>query len=220
LAGRRRIRRPGQGSILADAFEAILGSIYLDAGWEASGSSCCASSARPSSAPVRSRTTSTTRADCRRRPYVRARGRRVTWWWVRARPRPGLCGRGLLGGTRRGAGEGRSKKDAEQEAARAAWRASPVPELPEVETLRQDLSREVVGKKIKAVPCPTAAPCAATPRRSTSGPVGGHTIKSWVVWQIPAPDARHRGHAGRASRMSGQLLAVSRPRTPSRSTPT
>ena len=26
-----------------------------------------------------------------------------------------------------------------------------MPELPEVETLRQDLSREVVGKKIKAV---------------------------------------------------------------------
>jgi len=37
-----------------------------------------------------------------------------------------------------------------------------MPELPEVETLRQDLAREVVGKKIKTVSVPTGARFAVT----------------------------------------------------------
>ena len=78
----------------------------------------------------------------------------------------------LLGGEPYGDGEGRSKKAAEQAAARVAWerlhegaarrhrhascrstsrRESRMPELPEVEVIRRDLETEVVGKKIKSV---------------------------------------------------------------------
>ncbi len=91
----------------------------------------------------------------------------------------------LVAGAERGVGEGRSKKDAEQAAARVAWavlvddqsrqrevtgpkvpisdvrgsrsaRASSegcgaVPELPEVETIRRDLDKEVVTRRIKTV---------------------------------------------------------------------
>jgi hypothetical protein len=87
-----------------------------------------------------------------------------------------------VGDRRRGRGEGRSKKQAEQAAARDAWQVMRtvvagtgrvrsrrrttsatvrtttrrggrglMPELPEIETLRRDLEKEVVGKKIKAV---------------------------------------------------------------------
>ena len=87
----------------------------------------------------------------------------------------------LLGGEPHGSGEGGSKKQAEQAAARAAWRwlsaqgdeaaegepgegapnrrhhgrigdgGQRMPELPEVEVVRRDLEKEVVGKKIKSV---------------------------------------------------------------------
>ncbi len=60
-----------------------------------------------------------------------------------------------------GDGEGGSKKQAEQGAAWVAWSRLQarsgsnwemvMPELPEVEVMRRDLEREVVGKKIKAV---------------------------------------------------------------------
>ena len=72
----------------------------------------------------------------------------------------------LLRGEVYGTGEGRSKKAAEQAAAREAWERlqrerdraprdrgdrTAMPELPEVEVVRRDLEREVVGKKIKSV---------------------------------------------------------------------
>ncbi len=64
-----------------------------------------------------------------------------------------------VGGVERGDGEGRSKKQAEQAAAarrlrRPSWRRAgerTMPELPEVETLRRGLEREIVGRRIKTV---------------------------------------------------------------------
>ena len=82
-------------------------------------------------------------------------GRPATWSSARG---PTTTGRYVaevfVGGPCPGSGEGRSKKDAEQAGRRGVpawptrrWRGSRVPELPEVETLRQDLAKEVVGKQ-------------------------------------------------------------------------
>ena len=70
----------------------------------------------------------------------------------------------FLAGERSGSGTGRSKKEAEQQAAREAYArlaerrgdARPVRggrgmELPEVEVMRRDLEKDVVGRRIKEV---------------------------------------------------------------------
>ena len=112
-----------KASILADAFEAILGAVYLDAGWEAVPPAWCSVSwGRPLSGRARSPTTSTTRAGCRRRRCATGRGRPATSWRGPGRTTTGpTWPRCSSTGRVRGAGEGRSKKDAEQAAALAAW---------------------------------------------------------------------------------------------------
>jgi ribonuclease III len=111
-----------KASILADAFEAILGSVYLDAGWEAAqslvlrelGEYIARAGEEPDDFDHKSRLQEKAVRD------------------GEGPPRYVVVGSGpdhdrayvaevYLGGTRRGTGEGRSKKDAEQEAARAAW---------------------------------------------------------------------------------------------------
>ena len=91
-----------------------------------------------------------------------------------------------------------------------------MPELPEVETLRQDLSREVVGRKIKAV----AVSNGRSVRRHASAKhfralLEGHTIKSvgrlgkYLLLTLDTGDTLvvHLG-------MSGQLLRVKSPKDP------
>ena len=111
-----------KASILADAFEAILGSVYLDAGWEAAqslvlrelGEHIARAGEEPDDFDHKSRLQEKAVRD------------------GEGPPRYVVVGSGpdhdrayvaevYLGGTRWGTGEGRSKKDAEQEAARAAW---------------------------------------------------------------------------------------------------
>jgi ribonuclease III len=111
-----------KASILADAFEAILGAIYLDAGWDAAralvlrelGDAIGRAGEEPDDFDHKSRLQEKAVRD------------------GDGTPRYVVVGSGpdhdraytaevFLGGTRWGAGEGRSKKDAEQEAARAAW---------------------------------------------------------------------------------------------------
>jgi len=111
-----------KASILADAFEAILGAVYLDAGWEAAqqlvlrelGDAIARAGEEPDDFDHKSR--------LQERAVRDGEGT----------PRYVVVGSGpdhdrayvaevYLGGTLRGTGEGRSKKDAEQEAARAAW---------------------------------------------------------------------------------------------------
>jgi ribonuclease-3 len=111
-----------KASILADAFEAILGAIYLDAGWDAAralvlrqlGDAIARAGEEPDDFDHKSRLQEKAVRD------------------GDGTPRYVVIGSGpdhdreytaevFLGGTCRGTGEGRSKKDAEQEAARAAW---------------------------------------------------------------------------------------------------
>ena len=70
-----------KASILADAFEAILGAVYLDAGWEASRELVLRELGEAIERAGRSPTTSTTRAGFRRRRSATGRGRPVTSWW-------------------------------------------------------------------------------------------------------------------------------------------
>jgi formamidopyrimidine-DNA glycosylase len=85
-----------------------------------------------------------------------------------------------------------------------------VPELPEVETLRQDLSREVVGKKIKAVAVANGRSVRRHPSaKQFRGLLEGRTIKSvgrlgkYLLMTMDNGDTLvvHLG-------MSGQLLRV------------
>jgi len=111
-----------KASILADAFEAILGAVYLDAGWEAAqqlvlrelGEAIERAGEEPDDFDHKSRLQEKAVRD------------------GEGTPRYVVVGSGpdhdrayvaevYLGGTCWGTGEGRSKKDAEQEAARAAW---------------------------------------------------------------------------------------------------
>ena len=115
-----------KASILADAFEALLGAVYLDAGWEAARQLVLRELGEAHRARrARSPTTSTTRAGSRRRRCATATGRPATRSWARAPTTTGpTVAEVFLGGTLWGTGEGRSKKDAEQAAARAAWEGS------------------------------------------------------------------------------------------------
>jgi ribonuclease-3 len=111
-----------KASILADAFEAILGAVYLDAGWEAA-----------RQLVLRELAEAIERAG--EEPDDFDHKSRLQEKAVRdgdGTPRYVVVGSGpdhdrayvaevFLGGTLWGTGEGSSKKDAEQQAARAAW---------------------------------------------------------------------------------------------------
>ena len=111
-----------KASILADAFEAILGAIYLDAGFDAA------------ERLVLRELHDLIAAACLE-PDDFDHKSRLQEWAVRngeGTPRYVVVGSGpdhdrtyvaevFVAGTRRGGGAGRSKKDAEQEAARDAW---------------------------------------------------------------------------------------------------
>ncbi|HEY5245263.1 MAG TPA: ribonuclease III [Acidimicrobiales bacterium] len=111
-----------KASILADALEAVIGAVYLDAGWEAArslilqlvGERLVHAAAEPDDFDHKSRL----------QELAVRQGDGV--------PRYAIAGSGpdhdrhyvaevLVGGVVRGTGEGSSKKDAEQEAARNAW---------------------------------------------------------------------------------------------------
>jgi ribonuclease-3 len=111
-----------KASILADAFEAILGAVYLDAGWDAA-----------ELLVLRELRDAITRAggapdDFDHKSRLQEKAVRDG----EGTPRYVVVGSGpdhdrayvaevFIAGTLQGAGTGRSKKDAEQEAARNAW---------------------------------------------------------------------------------------------------
>ena len=203
-----------KASILADAFEAILGAVYLDAGWDAAEQLVLRELARSDRRrPASSRTTSITRAGCRR-------------WAVRngeGTPRYVVVGSGpdhdrsyvaevFVAGTEPWRGS-RSLQEGRRAGRRSAMpgRVCRMPELPEVETLRQDLSTaRCAGKKIKTV----AVANGRSVRRHASAkhfraPLEGRSIKSvgrlgkYLLMTLDSGDTLvvHLG-------MSGQLMRV------------
>ena len=111
-----------KASILADAFEAILGAVYLDAGWAASrefvlrelGEAIERAGEEPDDFDHKSRLQEKAVRDGEGTPRYVVVGSGPDHDRV-------YVAEVFLGGTSRGSGEGRSKKDAEQEATRAAW---------------------------------------------------------------------------------------------------
>jgi ribonuclease-3 len=113
-----------KASILADAFEAVLGAVYLDAGWDAA-----------ELLILRELRDAITRAGAEPDDFDhKSRLQERAVHDGSGTPRYVVVGSGpdhdrayvaevFVGGTLCGAGEGRSKKDAEQEAARTAWEA-------------------------------------------------------------------------------------------------
>ena len=151
-------------SILADAFEAVIAAVYLDGGSRRARDLVlrCSATASPRRSPGPAATTT------RRRLQELARRRGLRPAALRVDDEgpdhaKHFFARVASGRSAHGEGEGRSKKQAEQAAARVGVDGTcattpptgtgsrQMPELPEVEAMRRDLEKEVVGKKIKAV---------------------------------------------------------------------
>src|ERR1700733_4208049 len=111
-----------KASILADAFEAILGAVYLDAGWDAArrlvlrelGDAIARAGEEPDDFDHKSRLQEKAVRDGEGTPRYVVVGSGPDHDRV-------YVAQVFLGGSCWGTGEGRSKKDAEQEAARVAW---------------------------------------------------------------------------------------------------
>jgi ribonuclease-3 len=111
-----------KASILSDAFEAILGAVYLDAGWDAAellilrelSDHIARAGGSPDDFDHKSRL---------QEKAVRDGGGTPRYVVVGSGPDHdrAYVAEVFVGGTLWGSGEGRSKKDAEQEAARNAW---------------------------------------------------------------------------------------------------
>jgi ribonuclease-3 len=113
----------GKASILADAFEALIGAIYLDGGWEAAqkfvlehlGTRIAAAAAGPGSDDHKTRL---------QEFVVHMHGHAPRYEVVGSGPDHDrrFTANVFVAGNQVGVGVGRSKKDAEQAAARAAWK--------------------------------------------------------------------------------------------------
>jgi ribonuclease-3 len=113
----------GKASILADAFEALIGAIYLDGGWEAAqkfvlehlGTRIAAAAAGPGSDDHKTRL---------QEFVVHLHGHAPRYEVVGSGPDHDrrFTANVFVAGDQVGVGVGRSKKDAEQAAARAAWK--------------------------------------------------------------------------------------------------
>lgn len=113
----------GKPSILADALEAVIGAVYIDAGWGAAeslvlrllGDRIARAAVEPDDFDVKSRLQELTvrRGEGTPRYVVEGSGPDHNRHYV---------AEAFVAGVKLGTGEGSSKKDAEQEAARVAWR--------------------------------------------------------------------------------------------------
>lgn len=114
-------------SILADAMEAVIGAVYLDAGWEQANELVV----RLLAERIQTAAERPGRGDYKTRLQERVaqqHGTSPTYEIVESGPDHAkqFMATVLVEGVERGRGVGSTKKDAEQAAAEAAWRASPL----------------------------------------------------------------------------------------------
>jgi ribonuclease-3 len=120
-----------KGSILADAMEAVIAAVYLDGGWQAADALVL----RLLGARIREGATGPGGDDYKTQLQELAARRfdQLPRYQVRAEGpdhSKEFFATVLIGGEVRGVGEGRSKKQAEQAAARAAWQALASDDVP------------------------------------------------------------------------------------------
>ena len=150
-------------SILADAMEAVIGAVYLDGGWDAARELVIEPAGR-----AHGRGGRRARRPGLQDPAPGAGGPHAsttcpaTRSWARARPRQAVLGHRVHRRRRSGA-RARAGPRSRPSRRRPAWpgtalghehrhgRGPAMPELPEVETIRRDLEKEVVGKRIREV---------------------------------------------------------------------
>jgi ribonuclease-3 len=153
-----------KASILSDAFEAILGSVYLDAGWDAAralvlrelGDAIAKAGEEPDDFDHKSRL---------QEKAVRDGDGTPRYVVVGSGPDHDRAYRAevYLGGKLWGTGSGRSKKDAEQEAARVAWEelggtTVAVTAIPETAVLAESALPETALPEIGTAVPETAVP--------------------------------------------------------------
>ena len=227
-----------KSSILADAMEAVIAAVYLDGGLDAARPRDPRGAREPRSAsrpPVPA--AATTRRACRSSRRSSSTSSRATRSATRAPTTPSAssppcCSRGEVYGT----GEGRSKKAAEQAAAREAWerlqlgvsrrrppREWAMPELPEVEVVRRDLEKrgrrqedqERRGRRHARGAAPPQPQAVREPARRQED----HRRRA--AREVPPLPARRRRRARDPPRHVGPAAAQRRPHASRwRSTPT
>ena len=132
-------------SLLADAFEAVVAAVYLERGYDAA--KAFVHDALAEAVADAARRPSDVDPKTRLRQWAEANGLGTPVYEVVGSSGPiarrDLRGDRARGRPRRAAAKGRSKKRAEVNAAEAAWEERAMPELPEVETVRASLARDL-----------------------------------------------------------------------------
>ena len=214
-------------SILADAMEALIGAVYLDQGWSASETMVMRLLGRPHRVggggtgrpglqdPSARAVRTCLRSASRLRRDRRGPGPRQAVPRGRARPGPAR-GRGtgpIQEASRAGCGPGGVGDAAGRRGPRPVGRIRPggsrMPELPEVETIRRDIEKEFVNKRIKKVEVTGPAIRSPPPRRQgvrrpDRGPQADRHPPSG---EVPALEARQRRRPGRSSRHERPVAA-------------
>jgi ribonuclease-3 len=147
-------------SILADAMEAVIGAVYLDGGWDAAAElimGLLADRVEEGAAGPGGQDFKTRLQELAARQFEQLPRYEVTDEGPDHAKR--FFATVLVGGVRRGKGEGRSKKQAEQQAAREAWHA-----------LSDLLASAASTADLREGPTPSSAPAASASSGSVARP--------------------------------------------------
>ena len=204
-------------SILADAMEALIGAVYLDQGWSGSermvmrllGDRIESAAAGPGGQDYKTRLQELS-ARCYRaaaRLPGERRGSRPRQGVPRGRARPGPGSGGgpgpLQEAGRAGRGPGRvggpDRRAQPGHPGRVWTGARPVPELPEVETIRRDIDKEFVSKRIRKVEVTGARSVRRhdNPQEFVARVEGRTMTGDPTAREVPPVEARQRRRPGR-----------------------